>query len=220
MSGATSSPASSSRTEKWNRSNTASNASRQSALLHTTGPCRRSRAVGSNRPPFRNGSRPNARAAAARSAGGRFKAPKQSGWRIVRWKWRRPASDWSKRSGRYRRSPSSPPLSSAKDRKSTRGSAGRGGGGRSAGGCAAGGGERGAWGGGGGAAGGPGGGGAGGGGRGGAGPPGRGALRGGGGGGGGGPRRGGGRAAPAGGGRGRGGARGGSSPGAAPARRS
>src|SRR2546425_1588738 len=140
MSGATSSPASSSRTEKWNRSNTASNASRQSALLHTTGPCRRSRAVGSNRPPFRNGSRPNARAAAARSAGGRFKAPKQSGWRIVRWKWRRPASDWSKRSGRYRRAPARPPLSRAEGKENTRGGAGQGGGGGSGGGWGGGGG--------------------------------------------------------------------------------
>ena len=41
-----------------------------------------------------------ARAVAARSTSGRFNAPKQSGWRMVRWKCRRAASAWSKRRGR------------------------------------------------------------------------------------------------------------------------
>src|SRR5256886_4112306 len=57
----------SSRAEKWNRSNSPSNASRQSALLQRIGPSRRSSAVGSNSPPFRNGRRPSARAAPERS---------------------------------------------------------------------------------------------------------------------------------------------------------
>src|SRR5437773_7142102 len=82
MSGATHWPTSSaSRAEKWNRSNSPSNASRQSALLQRTGPSRRSSAVGSNSPPFRNGRRPSARAAPERPDAGRFRAPKHSGSR-------------------------------------------------------------------------------------------------------------------------------------------
>src|SRR2546422_8031220 len=79
MSGATHWPTSSaSRAEKWNRSNSPSNASRQSALLQRIGPSRRSSAVGSNSPPFRNGRRPSARAAPERPDAGRFRAPKRS----------------------------------------------------------------------------------------------------------------------------------------------
>src|SRR5436309_16111164 len=93
MSGATQLlPSSSSRAEKWNRSNSSSNASRQSALVQRAGPSRRSRAVGSNSPPFRNGRRPNARAAPERRDAGRLRAPKHSGSKTWRWKWRRVAT--------------------------------------------------------------------------------------------------------------------------------
>src|SRR5438552_6228306 len=71
MYGATDSPAPVSRAENRNRSNRSSKASRQSGFGHTAGPWRRSSVVGSNKPPFRNGRRPSARAAAdARLRGG------------------------------------------------------------------------------------------------------------------------------------------------------
>src|SRR2546428_14123944 len=81
MSGATDSAAPVSRAENRNRSNRSSKASHQSGFGHTAGPWRRSSAVGSNRPPFRNGRRPSARAAAERSGTGRVKTPQHQGGR-------------------------------------------------------------------------------------------------------------------------------------------
>src|SRR5438046_503865 len=103
MSGATVAPSSLSRAEKWKRSNRSSKASRQSALDHRAGPWRRSRPVGSNRPPFRNGRLPRAHAAPERSPTGRLRAPKHSGsntwrgWRAARRVRAPPGARWRTR---------------------------------------------------------------------------------------------------------------------------
>jgi hypothetical protein len=76
--------------------------------------------VGANSPPFRKGTRPKARAVAARRAGGVLSVPKNSG-RSTRASKRPPAAmHASKRRARKARSPSSHPLASRNARKRSR----------------------------------------------------------------------------------------------------
>src|SRR3989442_15431455 len=111
MSGATDSAAPVSRAENRNRSNRSSKASRQSGFGHTAGPWRRSSAVGSNKPPFRNGRRPPPRAAAERSAAARVKGPKHRGGRAALGEGRRAVRARAGRGGGNPRAPPShPPL--------------------------------------------------------------------------------------------------------------